>query len=215
MKLSREEGGSQSIFSDMLFSVVIILIIVVPLLMLLINPKAIPDANVKRDAHWIMEMSWPVDSDCDVDMWVRDPQNRIVFFRQLTNGVMSIERDDQGVTTDTIVDSKGKVITIPENLEIWTLRGLLDGEYVVNAHLFNCKEANNKIGYPANVPVTLKIIRINPRYNILSIKTKTMDKVWQEITMSRFELRGDGTLLVDKGDDFIGVVKLDKGDTLR
>jgi hypothetical protein len=218
MKLNRDKGGSQSIFSDMLFSVLIVFVLAFYLIFILINPKAIPDVNVKKEANWVMELSWPKNIDCDVDMWVKDPQDRVVWFRNRDIGVMGIERDDQGVKADTTLNGRGDIITVDENLEIWTLRGKLDGEYTVNAHLYNClgmKSNGEAIGASKIIPVELKIVRINPRYKVMHTSKATLKKVWQEVTLAKFKLFNDNRSFQYLGNDFVEVVRLSQGKTLR
>jgi len=217
MRLNKNDDAGWS-FTDMMFVVLICILVSIPYLMLLINPKAIPDVNVKKEANYIITMTWPSSTDCDVDMWVKDPTERIVSFQKKSDGLMSIERDDLGTTSDQIWH-EGKLIKSDENREIWTLRGKLDGNYVVNAHLYNCKSSNTYMGsgpgFPAHVEVEVQIIRVNPRYLTQLTRKITLDKVWQEKTVARFELRDGGLVLVDHGTDFVGLVNLPRGSTLR
>ena len=225
MNLSDKDTISET-FADFAFNVICILLFLSFLLMLIVNPKAIPDVNVKKEANYIIEMTWPEDIDCDVDIWVRGPDKRHVSFNQKSLQLMHIERDDMGITTDSqlsVLQREGRIAS-KENREVWTLRGPWDGEYVVNAHLYNCKSENAaqggfnpglSQGAPVSVPVRVKVIQINPRYRILAESNKTFDKIWQEFTMIRFTLSNDTKDFTNNGDEFVGVVKLGQGTTLQ
>lgn len=167
-------------------------------------------ANVQKNANWIIEMSWPEDIDCDIDLWVKDPLGNTSYFNQKNVGLMHIERDDLGKSSD-VVQKNGKTYLTTENREVWTLRGELDGRYVVSVHSYACsvKKTENakytdsrhtemyrfmmnflKPGSPINVPVSVKVIRINPSYNIYYEEVVVLDKVWQEKNAIKFNLDG-------------------------
>ena len=160
-------------------------------------------------------MTWPNENDCDIDLWVRDPNNNTVSFKKKSVGLMHIERDDLGKTSDIFYDSYGNLYRTEENREIWTLRGKMNGVYIVNVHSYSCKEENQvvditgmpqykKVGDPIEVPVTLKIIRINPYYMEFKTVVVTIKEVWEEVTAMVIELK-DNTAEY-KGNNFVRIV---------
>ena len=80
-------------FTDLLFNILVGIVFLFILALLLINPIA-KDATVKKKAEWIIEMTWPKENDCDMDLWVMDPDGNIVSFKKKSVGLMHIERDD-------------------------------------------------------------------------------------------------------------------------
>lgn len=215
MKLNKQYESS-NIFSDMLFNVLLTIIVITFLAILLINPKAVPDVNVKKEANYIVEMEWPENIDCDVDMWVLGPNGDYVSFANKSTQLMHIERDDMGVTSDTLSNIiNGVPAMSKENREIWTLRGVWDGQFTVNAHLYACRAVTSKPGELTKIPVKIRIIRINPTYRIVYSGEKTLDKVWQEITMATFKLRDKNQIFEYVSSEFVGVVKTARGETLR
>jgi len=215
MKLSKETGAS-NIFSDMLFTVLFMVIVSFVLAILLINPISKDEGNIIKRAEYFIEMEWPDDIDCDVDLWVQGPdKGKPIHFLYLNNKYMHLERDDQGIRTDTFSPSGSKrKIQGEENREVWTLRGMVPGEYIVNGHLYKCNGSNAyQTGVPITVPVKLRVVKIN-RYRIVHMVKKVFEMTWQEKTFVRFRLDNDG-FFVNQGDDFIPIVKLGAGETLR
>lgn len=192
----RKDDQTDNIFSDLLFTVLTAIVMILFWAMLLINPIA-DEGNIRKNAMYVAEMSWPTGLDCDIDLWVQGPDGQHVAFPVKSVSYMHIERDDLGFTGDEYKDMDGKELLVPENREIWTLRGKVDGEYVMNIHAYNCRRANTmggvmlEIGEPINVPVTLQIIQINPTYNRMPPIRFTLTKLWQEETIAIFELIND------------------------
>jgi len=213
MKLNKDTGVS-NIFSDMLFTVLFMVIVSFVLAILLINPISKEEGNIIKRAEYFIEMEWPDDIDCDVDLWVKGPdKGKPISFLNLNNKYMHLERDDQGVASDT-----GKfgqhVVTSQENREVWTLRGMLGGEYIVNGHLYKCNGSTAyDTGVPVTVPVKLRVVKIN-RYKIVHTVKVVFEMTWQEKTFVRFRLDNDG-FFVNQGNDFMPIVKLGQGSTLR
>lgn len=182
-------------FTDLLFNILVGIVFLFILALLLINPIA-KDATVKKDAEWIIEMTWPKENDCDMDLWVSDPEENVVSFKNKSIGLMHIERDDLGRSTDLFVSKDGLEYFTDENREIWTLRGQMDGEFVVNVHAYSCKMVINdtrtkhfEMGEQIEVPVTIRLIRINPTYMIFKTVVKNMESVWEEKTFMVIEIK--------------------------
>ena len=95
------------------------------------NTKSKHDIEIK--AEFIITVTWQSDQDCDVDTYVQDPNENLVFFKSRESGLMHLDRDDLGYKNDSINNQ----LQYNENREVVTLRGISEGEYVVNVHMFN------------------------------------------------------------------------------
>jgi len=212
-KGKREEIGG--IFSDLSFNIMIVIILNLALAMLLINPVA-RDATVKKEANFIITMEWPKTIDCDVDMWVRGPDKKIVYFGNKSNEYMHIERDDLGIRTDSWAKKGGGYVRTKENQEVWTLRSHVDGDYVVNSHLYSCRTGVTgeqellKMGDNRDIPVKVEIIRINPHYNVEYTTELVLTKVWDEETAAIFTLEEDGKWFSSTEPSFTPLVRIKK-----
>lgn len=153
------------------------------------KPTKNEDAGLKKNAQYIINMTWDDTLDCDVDMWVKDPLNRIVSFQSKSNGLMYIEKDDLGKKSDYYYDDNGNLLSaVDENKEVWTLRGKLAGEYTVNVHLFSCKidSIQKELRADVNVPVTIELIKVNPDIETIKTVKLVLEKIWTEKTAFNF-----------------------------
>jgi hypothetical protein len=166
---------------------------------LMIQAKVKPeDEGVKKDAQYIIQMTWPNDMNCDVDIWVRDPNNRVVSYQVKDVGIMHIERDDQGWANDFMSYLKLQPAQQLSNSETWVLRGKLAGKFTVNVHLYSCAidEKAVPLGQKFEVPVTIELTKINPNLKKVLTKTVTLNRIWEEITAFNFVLDGTNDVTV-------------------
>jgi hypothetical protein len=150
--------------------------------------------GIEKKAEFIANVTWDKNVDCDVDIWVRNPLNKVVSFQSKDNGVMNIERDDLGFTNDNVQTRDGKVVTsYADNSETWVLRGIVPGEYTFNVHLYGCKRNAVSVGHgaPFDLDVSVSLYRVNPRYTELISRTKHFTSIWEEITMFSVDINGD------------------------
>ena len=122
-------------FYDMLFNLLIAFVFCFIVALLAMNPKALKAGDIPAKAEFIVTMSWPDYNPDDIDAWVQGPSGDLVWFRNREAGLMHLDRDDRGMSNDTIVVN-GKTIVNPLNQEVVTIRGIAPGEYVVNANYY-------------------------------------------------------------------------------
>ena len=185
-------------YIDLLLNVLTGIIFLFILTTLFIQPpKKTQTEGIKKNAEFIMTISWPTEIDCDVDMWVEDPLGNLVSFQMLSKGIMTIERDDMGYRNDFIYDTAGNVILQSnDNKEIWTLRGKQVGEFTLNLHMYSCRIDNKAmpLGTPFDVPVEVELVKINPSYVSLKKETVMLRKIWQEVTVFNFMIDVNGNV---------------------
>jgi hypothetical protein len=190
MKNSHNRFDFRTAYIDLLINLLTSTFVLFILTTLLIAPISQKNEGIKKNADYIISMEWPENIDCDIDMWVRDPQNNIVSYKIPEAGLMYYERDDMGQRR-SIFDVAGKQTVIdPDNKEYVTLRGTFPGEYIINVHVYSCKSPNEDKGMPihtpVNIPVTVELTKINPDLVTIKKVQVTMTKVWQEQTAIRF-----------------------------
>ncbi len=181
-------------FYDMLFNMLIAFVFCFIVALLAMNPAKSKAGDVPAKAEYIITLSWPDGDPNDIDTWVRDPAGDVVWFRNREAGLMHLDRDDRGESNDTIVVD-GRRIETPFRQEVVTLRGIVPGEYVVNAHYYESKETesrNPRIGQP--VDVTLSVVKVNPRAEVVFHGEHRLAKRGEEATLVRFSVRADGSV---------------------
>lgn len=171
-------------FYDMLFNMLIAFVFCFVIALLAFNPKARKAGDVPAKAEFIVTISWPDNNPNDVDAWVLEPGGKTLWFRQRDAGMLHLDRDDRGAKNSSVVVD-GRLIESSVRQEIVTLRGLVPGEYVVNAHYY---ESNDK----SPVDVTATIIKVNPQAEIVFTGTQRLPSPGDERTMVRFSLDDAG-----------------------
>jgi hypothetical protein len=181
-------------FYDMLFNMLIAFVFCFIIALLAMNPKTTKAGDIPAKAEYIITLSWPDLDPNDIDLWVQNPQGNTVFYREREAGLMHLDRDDRGLSNDTIVVNGRKIVN-PLNQEVVTIRGIAPGEYVINAHYFESKEVdstNPKAGKP--VEVNVSVVKVNPRAEVVYYAKQTLAGRGEEATLARFTVQGDGSV---------------------
>jgi hypothetical protein len=181
--LGGSDDGTFVPFTDMLFNVLLGFAFMIFTAFSLISPTA-KTGVVDLKAEFIITMTWPDNNPNDMDLYVEDPAGNIVWYHSKEAGLMHLDRDDRGDYKNTITVN-GKTIRNPIRQEIVTVRGVVPGEYVVNAHEFLDTS-------PVKMPVSVKVEKLNPTATVVFYDTHEFDHKGQEETYVRFTLDGDG-----------------------
>ena len=70
-----------------------------------------------------------------------------------------MDRDDLGQANDVVTMFDGQTKIMKQNREIMTVRGIVAGEYIVNAHFYSAKASPYKIT-PMDVHITVLKIKL-------------------------------------------------------
>jgi len=181
-------------FYDMLFNMLIAFVFCFIVALLAMNPTKSKAGDVPAKAEYIITLSWPDLDPNDIDTWVRNPAGEVVWFRNREAGLMYLDRDDRGESNSSIVVNGRRVVS-PFRQEVVTIRGIVPGEYVVNAHYYESKDvdtSNPKSGQP--VDVTLSVVKVNPRAEVVFNGQHRLAKRGDEATLVRFSVSADGSV---------------------
>ncbi len=170
-------------FTDLLFNALLGFVVMFVIAFLLINPVAETGA-VDNKAEFLITLTWPDGRREDIDLYVADPDGRLVWFRSREAGLMHLDRDDLGLGND-VIEVAGKKIVNPVNQEIVSIRGIASGEYIVNLHLYR-----DDRGKP--VPVKVKVEKLNPKVKLVYYGDVVMQGRGEEKTAVRFSVTADG-----------------------
>lgn len=195
--MEKEIHHSDRAFLDLMFLSLLgfVFLFFVSFLMITIEKQK---ANITTKAEYIITLTWDVDNKDDVDIWLRDPVGNLIFFREKEKGLMHLDRDDLGTKKDKYTLPDGTSILYPYNQEIITIRGFIPGTWILNMHMYNKREREL-----TNVEV--KMEKLNPSVKTIFIKRYSIKTGGREITVSRFEMSGAGTI-ISMDEVFIGLV---------
>lgn len=169
-------------FVDLLFNILLGFVFLFVIAFILINPIA-KRADIEMPAAYMIILTWPGDSENDMDLWVMDPNGNRVGFTQRESGFMNLDRDDLGTTTD-LAKIDGENVIVKLNREVVSLRGIVPGTYYVTGHLYTKRE-------DAPIQVTVEVIKVTP-YEIVYKQDKFFTYFGQRENFYKFTLTKEG-----------------------
>ena len=192
-------------FTDMLFNILVGFAFLFIIAFLLIKPEA-KKQDFERKAEFVVVMEWDHDQPDDIDLYVQDPTKSKVHFRLPITNFMYLDKDDLGFANDIVKNVDGTITKVNINREVVTVRGIIPGEYIINAHYYSARKWTGQTlstnivekGRPTgkNLTVKIELHRVNP-YKIWWIGEKTFTHRGQEETFVRFTIDQDGKLVGD------------------
>jgi len=197
-------------FTDMLFNILVGFAFLFIVAFLLIKPEAKKE-DFERKAEFVVVMEWDHDQPDDIDLYVQDPTNSTVHFRLPIANFMYLDKDDLGFANDIVKNVDGTITKVNINREVVTIRGIIPGEYVINAHYYSARKWTGQTlstnvansyelgkGKSTGKKLTVKIelYKVDP-YKIWWIGEKTFTHRAQEETFVRFTIDSDGKQVGD------------------
>jgi len=202
--MNNEKYKSTIGFTDLLFNILVGFAFLFIIAFLLIKPEA-KKKDFDRNAEFVVVMEWDKEAKGDIDLYVEDPLGDKCSFRQTVANFMHLDKDDLGSINDTVVNADGTVSTVKINREVITIRGIIAGEYIINAHYYSERDYSNldnriEMGTSARkkkskeLTVKIELHKVNP-YTIMWAGEKKFRGKGQEETFVRFRLDKDGKVL--------------------
>ena len=202
--MNNEKYKSTIGFTDLLFNILVGFAFLFIIAFLLIKPEA-KKKDFDRNAEFVVIMEWDKEAKGDIDLYVEDPLGAKCSFRQVVANFMHLDKDDLGSANDTVVNADGTVSTVKINREVITIRGIIVGEYIINAHYYSERDYS-RIVQPLEMAtaarkkkskeltVKIELHKVNP-YTIMWVGERGFFNKGQEETFVRFRLDKDGTVL--------------------
>jgi hypothetical protein len=190
-------------FTDMLFNILVGFAFLFIVAFLLIKPEAKKE-DFERKAEFVVVMEWDHEAPDDIDLYVQDPTQTKVHFRLPITNFMYLDKDDLGYANDIVKNVDGTITKVNINREVVTIRGIIPGEYIINAHYYSARQWENDGRMTTNakpdpnrkLTVKVELHRVNP-YKIWWIGEKTFTHRGQEETFVRFTLDSEGDQVGD------------------
>jgi hypothetical protein len=197
-------------FTDMLFNILVGFAFLFIVAFLLIKPEAKKE-DFERKAEFVVVLEWDHDQPDDIDLYVQDPTNSTVHFRLPIANFMYLDKDDLGFANDIVKNVDGTITKVNINREVVTIRGIIPGEYIINAHYYsarkwtgqtlttnidNAEELGKGKSTGKKLTVKIELYKVDP-YKIWWIGEKTFTHRAQEETFVRFIIDPDGKQVGD------------------
>ncbi|MHA6728827.1 hypothetical protein [Devosia sp. A369] len=193
-------------FTDLLFNSCVAFAFFFFLAFALISPSN-KTGKVDTEVELLITVGWPDNHPDDVDIYVQDPAGNIVWYHQREGGLMHLDRDDRGEYMD-VISLNGEEIRNSLNQEIVSVRGLMDGEYIVNVVHYIATTTQP-------VPVTAKVEKVNPVLKVIYYGQVMLGGTGQEDTVVRFTLNGSTITDVNNRPTSLVALVKDRGNAPR
>jgi len=177
-----DEDATSTVFRDVILLALLGFVALVILLLPHVNPPETKTSDLMTPGNVIIEIKWPEEIDADVDLWVQAPGDGAVGWSQRGGTIFDLLRDDLGFINDLT----------STNHEMAYSRGVPEGEYIVNVHMFRNDAQIWPV--PVYVVVSIKTDISKPPKKILFGKVELV-RIDQETTVFRFDLNEEGGLL--------------------
>ena len=177
--------GSNLSFNDVLFNALLGFVVLFVLALLLINPIT-KKSDIPAKAEILITLEWDDMASDDIDIWVQGPTGVPISFQNKNNGVMHLDRDDLGKSSDYMwID--GERIVIRLNREVVSMRGIAPGDYYINLHVYSKNSQSNPTKY------TLTLLDVNP-YREVYVMQGELTKRGEIVRLPGFTLDKEGVV---------------------
>ncbi len=178
-----DEDTVGTVFRDVILLALLGFVAIVVLVLPLLNPPAKAEKGIADPpGNVIVEIRWADELNADVDLWVQAPGDVPVGYSNKGGLIFNLLRDDLG--------HRGDATGL--NYEVSYSRGIPEGEYAVNVHLYR----NSDSTYPVEVKVvaTIRSDASSSVTQLLETKVNLRHEN-EEITALRFTLNKSGELV--------------------
>ena len=91
--------GSHTSFLDLLFNSLLAFVGFFILTLMYIKENEDKSPVDQPKVEFLITLTWPAGNDDDIDLWLVDPLDSIVYFGRKEDGLMHLDRDDVGNKT--------------------------------------------------------------------------------------------------------------------
>lgn len=170
--------GFEWSYRDLLFTMMIAYMAMAVMVLLIASKKVVQETT--NPGNILVELFWDIARDADVDLWVAYAGERPVGYSNKSGVTFNLLRDDLGKSHDP--ESRNHELTVG--------RGLKEGPYTVNVHLYRSRDLDP-------IAVTVKVTTHKPNSSPTEIAHNKiiLERENQEETLVRFSLNKNGDLI--------------------
>jgi hypothetical protein len=181
--LEQDDDETGTVFRDVIMLALAGFVAMVILMLPHLNPPGqAAEENTEPPGNVIVEVRWPDEIDCDVDLWVEAPGDVPVGYSNKGGVVFNLLRDDLGKRADAT----------GINYEVSYSRGIIAGEYTVNVHLY--RNTAGIFPIPVTVVTSVKKSSKESARQLLASNIE-LTREGEELTIFRFRLSEEGDLV--------------------
>jgi len=200
----RRRYSSNLSFIDMLFNILVGFVFLFIIAFLMINPITKKN-DIPTKAEIMVMLDWEDESVDDIDIWLlpSNSKNIPVSFKVKSSGLWHLDRDDLGTSND-VVEIDGRPVVLKLNREIVTMRGIQEGDVLINIHIYSKRDASP-------TPFTVTVMDVNPFREVYVYKGISSEPN-QMFALPGFTVDSDGIITNVFQNDVIFAAKRDPRD---
>ena len=157
-------------YSDQLMLLFGTFMLLLTLALIAMHPATPPkQEGIKPKAEYLITLTWDDNRDVDLDLWLQDPNGKIVFYgvREAVN--ISLDRDSRGFDTNRTRREDGSIV-YSANREVIAIRAIIPGDYLVAVSYYDGKyvsEENRNFHFQgseleAAIDALVQVDKVNP-----------------------------------------------------
>ena len=177
-------SGLPAAFFDLAMGALFVLLAIV-LISTVEDPKKSSAETIQPKAEFLVTMDWDDNSPDDIDLYVRSPDGKIVFFSNRQTPVMFLDADNLG-HGNTLTMPDGSVVTVPTRREVVTIRAIVPGIWTINSHFYRKASPAGTVDH-----CLVTLTKLNPYAELAQVPYE-MDTQTQERTIESFVVEPDG-----------------------
>ena len=157
------------VLADLITCVAGIFLLIVSVLLVVPHLATPPkQEGIKPKAEYLVTLTWDDNRDVDLDLWLQDPNGKIVFYgvREAVN--ISLDRDSRGFDTNRTRRDDGNIV-YSANREVIAIRAIIPGDYLVAVSYYDGKYVSEERhfhfqgGEPeAAIDALVQVDKVNP-----------------------------------------------------
>lgn len=152
-----------------------------------VNPAHAKVDGVKPKAEFLIQMTYPVDRDVDLDLWLAGPSRNPVFYNSRQSGCADLDRDSLGLSTSTVELADGSKVKMHEDVETISIRCIEPGHNDVAVNLFSWRDDKG-----APITAHVEVTALNPNVRTVWAGDITLKHLGETINTVSFDLSPDG-----------------------
>ena len=158
------------------------------------------DGDTHPPAEYLITLTWPNDRNVDLDLWVRDPDNDVIYYGAREAKNISLDRDSRGAITNRSTLKDGTVID-SGNREVVSIRAVIPGDYLIAVSYYDGSDALTGRAYAPNDPATaidakVTVEKVNPKLAVTADADVHLTRIKEAVNALAIHIASDGAVTV-------------------
>jgi hypothetical protein len=195
----RRQHSSWQVLADiMLLMFQTMVFVIAALLVATVVATKTNTGDTHPQAEYLLTLTWENTRNVDLDLWLRDPQGKVIYYGAREAPNESLDRDSQGYVTNRTVLPDGTV-KFSANREIISLRVIEPGDYLLAVSYYAGQSETTGLAYTntdteAPIDATVKVEKVNPKLTQVATTDVHFDHVHEAVNALAFHIGPDGTV---------------------